>query len=65
MNHKKIQYKGYFILALVFISAGAVLGTTDATPAVPFFAVGLVFWAVGSAKTAKRNAWLKTDANHP
>ena len=60
MTHKMIHYKGYFLLALAFISGGAVMAASNQGPVFPLLAAGLVFWAIGSAKVALRNAQLKT-----
>lgn len=63
MKHKMIHYKGYFLLALVFISTAAFMGASELTNPLPFFAVGVVFWIIGCAKVALRNSSLKTDRN--
>lgn len=63
MKHKMIHYKGYFLAALVFISVGAVVGINEQGTAMPFFAVGFVFWAIGCVKVAGRNATLKANRN--
>lgn len=61
MKHKMIHYRGYFLLALALTLTGACVEIGNTAPGFPFFAVGLVFWGIGSAKVAHRNAQLKSS----
>lgn len=63
MKHKMIHYKGYFLLALAFISAAAIMGTSEQVPPFPFLAASFIFLVMGCAKVALRNSHLKTNSN--
>lgn len=59
MKHKMVHYKGYFLLALVFVAAGAILSSVNDFQVFPLFVAGFVLWAMGCVKVAKRNSMLK------
>lgn len=63
MKHKMIHYRGYFLLALVVTTAGAIVGTENIQAGLPLCLAGGFLCIIGGTKVALRNAQLKSTGH--